>query len=118
MPYFGKTKWGIADDYGPSSIAVYNVSEKGKSGLQFPICVALDFGGMFAFTHNGRLYEIQGGRIALVQKVESLLLSKPFSLTEDEIYDALVTAAMMDLVIDGTLKPHGDESLITEMQQC
>jgi hypothetical protein len=88
MPYFGKTEWGILDEHGPMSVAVYHISERGKHGLQYPVCVALDV-GVYIFLHAGKLYGI-GGKIKFVQLVESLPRYKGFSLSEKEILNALV----------------------------
>lgn len=81
MPYFGKTKTYL-DDHGPSSSSVYYPRETE------PVCIALNFDGVFIFLHNGEL-KVTEGTIAFLNHVERLQESLGFSKGETEIWEAL-----------------------------
>lgn len=83
MPYFGKTQYAIADDYGPMSKAVFHFTTHEK------IAVALDVGEGLVFTHNGVLY-IADGVVSLCKAIESLPEYLGFSLSEKSIIQAIV----------------------------
>lgn len=82
MPYFGRTKYAVADDYGPMSRAVYHFTTHEL------LCVALEVGEGFVFTHNGILY-IAEGVVSLCKAVEALPEYLGFSLTEKAIKSAI-----------------------------